>query len=1054
MSDDETRPDPDAPALPGAGVSALFVRRPVLAIVLSLLIVVAGIAAILGAEVRELPSVDSPIVTVSTDYPGAAAETVDREVTAVIERAAGRVPGVASISSSSSFGRSRVTIEYTTSTDIDVAAADMRDAVNRIARELPDAADEPRIVKADGDASAVMRIAVTSDALSAEALTVIVDEQVVDRLTSLEGVADVQVYGDRPEVFRIDIDPARLASRGLTVADLSRTLSSVAFDTPAGSLASPTQDIAVRATSDVDSEAAFEALVVDGETRIGDVASVTLGADIGASSLRANGRTGIGIGIVRQAGSSTLAISRAVHETVDALADSLPGDIEIQVTSDDATFISGSIREVLKSLALAIAIVIGVIYLFLGSVRATLIPAVTLPVALVGTVAGLWLAGFSINILTLLALVLATGLVVDDAIVVLENIVRRRRDGLGARAAAVLGTREVFFAVITTTATLAAVFVPLSFLPGKAGGLFREFGFVLAIAVVLSSIVSLSLCPMLASRLLGDEPADGANGGKAGPLARAGTALVGLYARVLRLCLAAPVVVLGVCAAFGALAWGAFGQLQEELLPREDRSVVLMSVSAPQGASLDYTAAQLLKIEALAEPLVERGEVRNVFSIAGRGSGNRGFVVMTLAPWGERERSQDAIVSELNGGLRGIPGVRAFAIQPNSLGIRGAGSGISVALVGDSYETLATAATALQGALENEPGFSRVRLSYEPDQPQLTIDVDRERATDLGIELDGLADAMQSVLDGREVGEVFIEDRAVAVKVVSTEQPVDDPTDLANVFVRTADGRFVPMSAIATLTEVAVAPSLGREQRRRAVTVSASLGDDVALRAAMERVEALAEPLLPDGASLVPLAEAATLDETSSGLLLTFGFAVVVVFLVLAAQFESFTSSLILIVTVPFGVASAVFALILTGTTLNIYSQIGLVLLVGIMAKNGILVVEFANQLRDRGVGVREAAEQAAIRRLRPVTMTMVSTVLGGVPLVLATGAGAEARIALGWVIVGGLGIATLFTLFLTPVAFRLLAGLSKPRAAETARLERELAAAPSATSSDAVGSI
>ena len=1054
MSDDETRPDPDAPALPGAGVSALFVRRPVLAIVLSLLIVVAGIAAILGAEVRELPSVDSPIVTVSTDYPGAAAETVDREVTAVIERAAGRVPGVASISSSSSFGRSRVTIEYTTSTDIDVAAADMRDAVNRIARELPDAADEPRIVKADGDASAVMRIAVTSDALSAEALTVIVDEQVVDRLTSLEGVADVQVYGDRPEVFRIDIDPARLASRGLTVADLSRTLSSVAFDTPAGSLASPTQDIAVRATSDVDSEAAFEALVVDGETRIGDVASVTLGADIGASSLRANGRTGIGIGIVRQAGSSTLAISRAVHETVDALADSLPGDIEIQVTSDDATFISGSIREVLKSLALAIAIVIGVIYLFLGSVRATLIPAVTLPVALVGTVAGLWLAGFSINILTLLALVLATGLVVDDAIVVLENIVRRRRDGLGARAAAVVGTREVFFAVITTTATLAAVFVPLSFLPGKAGGLFREFGFVLAIAVVLSSIVSLSLCPMLASRLLGDEPADGANGGKAGPLARAGTALVGLYARVLRLCLAAPVVVLGVCVAFGALAWGAFGQLQEELLPREDRSVVLMSVSAPQGASLDYTAAQLLKIEALAEPLVERGEVRNVFSIAGRGSGNRGFVVMTLAPWGERERSQDAIVSELNGGLRGIPGVRAFAIQPNSLGIRGAGSGISVALVGDSYETLATAATALQGALENEPGFSRVRLSYEPDQPQLTIDVDRERATDLGIELDGLADAMQSVLDGREVGEVFIEDRAVAVKVVSTEQPVDDPTDLANVFVRTADGRFVPMSAIATLTEVAVAPSLGREQRRRAVTVSASLGDDVALRAAMERVEALAEPLLPDGASLVPLAEAATLDETSSGLLLTFGFAVVVVFLVLAAQFESFTSSLILIVTVPFGVASAVFALILTGTTLNIYSQIGLVLLVGIMAKNGILVVEFANQLRDRGVGVREAAEQAAIRRLRPVTMTMVSTVLGGVPLVLATGAGAEARIALGWVIVGGLGIATLFTLFLTPVAFRLLAGLSKPRAAETARLARELAAAPSATSSDAVGSI
>ena len=1025
------------------GVSALFVRRPVLAIVLSLLIVVAGVAAILGAEVRELPSVDSPVVTVTTGYDGAASETVDREITAIIERAAGRVPGVASISSSSSFGRSRVTVEYAASSDIDVAASDTRDAIARVARELPDAADDPSIVKADGDADAVMRIAVTSDTLSAEALTIIVENEVIDRLTAVAGVADVQVYGDRPQVFRIDVDQARLASRGLTIADLSRALASVAFDTPAGSLASATQDISVRATADVNTEAAFEALVVAGNTRVRDVAQVTLGADVGASSLRANGRTGIGVGIVRQAGSSTLAISRTVRATVDELAESLPADITIRVTSDDATFISGSIREVLKSLALAIAIVIGVIYLFLGSVRATLIPAVTLPVALIGTVAGIWAAGFSINILTLLALVLATGLVVDDAIVVLENIVRRRRDGLGARAAAVLGTREVFFAVITTTATLAAVFVPLSFLPGKAGGLFREFGFVLAIAVVLSSIVSLSLCPMLASRLLDDAPSakgEETRATRRGAIAGIGDRLVALYARILRFCLAAPVAVLVACAGFAALAWVAFGQLQEELLPREDRAVVLMRVSAPQGASLDYTASQIRKIEALAEPLVASGEVQNVFSIAGRRSSSDGFVVMTLAPWGERARSQDTIVSALDRGLGSIPGVRAFAIQPNSLGIRGAGSGLSVALVGDDYASLAEAATALGDALEDEPGFSRLRLSYETDQPQLTIAIDRERATDLGIALDGLGEAMQAVLDGREIGEVFIEDRAVAVKLVSTNRPVDDPTDLANVFVRTGDGRFVPMSSIATLTEIAVAPSLGREQRRRAITVSASLGDDIALRAAMERAAAIAEPLLPPGARLVPLAEAATLDETSSGLALTFGFAVIVVFLVLAAQFESFTSSLIIIVTVPFGVASAVFALTLTGTTLNVYSQIGLVLLVGIMAKNGILVVEFANQLRDRGLGVREAAEAAALRRLRPVTMTMVSTVLGGVPLVLASGAGAEARIALGWVIVGGLGIATVFTLFLTPVAFRLLAGLSAPRAAETARLERELA--------------
>ena len=1028
------------------GATALFVRRPILAIVLNLLIVVAGVAAVLGIEVRELPSVDSPIVSVSTDYEGAAPETIDREITSTIERAAGRVPGVASISSDSSFGRSCVTVEFAVATDLDVAAADLRDAIARISRELPEAAGDPRVVKADADADAVMRLAITSATRSAEELTLIVENRVIDRLTAVEGVADLQVYGDREQVFRVDLDPARLAIRGLTVADLSDVLSSAAFDAPAGSLTSPTRELSVRATADVADADAFEALRIDGTTRVGDVATVTLGADVGTSALRANGSTGIGIGIVRQAGSSTLRISEDVRETVAGLGRILPEDVDVRVTSDDATFVSGSIREVLKSLSIAIAIVVGVIFAFLLDWRATLVPAITLPVALVGTVAGIWLAGFSINILTLLALVLATGLVVDDAIVVLENVVRRRGEGLGARAAAVLGTREVFFAVIATTATLAAVFVPLSFLPGTAGGLFREFGFTLAIAVLLSSAVALTLCPMLASRLLGDETGGARRARRPAPLralARLGDHLAALYARGIGWCLRLPWVVLGAAAAFAGLAWIAFGALEEELLPREDRSVALMRVSAPQGVSLDWTAAQLGRIEALAEPFVERGEVSNVFSIAGTGgNASSGFVVLTLAPWGERERSQDEIVGEMNRSLGTVPGVRAFVIQPNSLGIRGAGSGLSVALVGDAYGELAGAARAIETALADEPGFSRVRIGYETDQPQLAIDIDRERASDLGIPIDGLAAAMQAVLDGREVGEVFIGDRAVPVKLVSTTRPVDDPTDLANLFLPTRDGRFVPMSSIATLTETAVAPSLEREQRRRAVTVRASLDDGFALGTAMARMREIATPLLPDGAAVVPLAEAAALDETSSGLALTFGFAIVIVLLVLAAQFESFTSAVIILFTVPFGLASAVFALYLTGTSLNVYSQVGLVLLVGIMAKNGILVVEFANRLRDAGASVAEAAREAAVQRLRPVTMTAVSTVLGGVPLVLASGAGAEARIALGRVIVGGLGIATVFTLVLTPVAYRLLAGWSAPRAAETARLRAELAAA------------
>ena len=1025
-------------------ITALFVRRPVLSIVLSLLIIVAGIAAIFGVEIRELPSVDSPVITVETDYDGAAPETIDREVTAIIESAAGRVAGVKNISSESSFGSSEVTVEFSDATDLNVAASDMRDNVARVSGNLPDDADDPEIVKADGNAEAVMRMAVTSDNMSAEEMTLIVEDQILDNFTAINGVADVRVYGDREQVFRFDVDQSKLASRGLTIADLSRALGNAAFDAPAGSLSNTTQDISVRATASVNTPEAFSDLIISGRTRIGDVATVTLGPDLGSSSLRANGKTGIGMAIIRQAGSNTLEISREVRATADQVRKTLPDGMDIRVTSDDATFINGAITEVLKSLGMAISIVIAIIFVFLLNWRATLIPAITLPVALVGTIAGIWLAGFSINILTLLALVLATGMVVDDAIVVLENIVKRRNQGMGARAAAVIGTRQVFFAVITTTAVLAAVFVPLSFLPGQAGGLFREFGFVLAIAVTISSIVALTLCPMLASRLLRDGSADMSGNAKKGnvfanTVRRIGGKASNAYGSVLKVCLAAPWIIVLLACIVAGIAWQTLKSVPEELVPREDRSVALLRISGPQGVSLDYTAAQMRKIEDLVQPLVDNGEVENVFSIAGRGGANGGFMVLTLKPWDQRERSQDEIVSEVNGKLRTIPSVRAFVIQPNSLGIRGAGSGLSVAIAGSDYGELAKAGDDIVARLEDDERFGRVQLGYETSQAQLSIRLDRERAADLDIEIDGLAAAMQSVLDGYSIGDVFINDRAVAVKLVSTTQPINDPTDLSNLFLTTGDGRTVPMSTIATLEEQAIAPELPRESRTRAVTITAGLTPEFALRDAMNEFETIAQELMQPDMRIIPLAEAATLNETSSGLLMTFGFAVVIVFLVLAAQFESFVSSLILIFTVPFGLASAVFALHFTGTSLNIYSQIGLVLLVGIMAKNGILMVEFADQLRDKGASVKAAAAQAATERLRPITMTMVSTVLSGIPLVLSSGAGAEARVALGWVIVGGLGIATVFTLFLTPVAYVLLAGLSSPKAANERRLVEEL---------------
>jgi HAE1 family hydrophobic/amphiphilic exporter-1 len=1020
--------------------TALFVRRPILAFVLSALIVIAGLAGLYGVEVRELPDVDRPVVTVTTTFGGAGPETIDREITGAIEGAVGRVAGVKAISSSSRFGRSRVVVEFADGVDLDLAATDIRDAIGRIRNNLPDTVDEPRIVKADANADAVMRITVTSSTRSVQELTRLVEDLVEDRLISAPGVADLQIFGNRQQVFRVDVDMMQLASRGLSLADVRNTLRNVSFDVPAGALSNDSQSIFVRTTASVTTPEAFEALVVRGDTLMGDVAQVSLGPAPGESILRANGRNGIGIGIIRQATSNTLDISNTVTAVVAELQQILPEDVSIFITSDEATFVRGAITEVIKTLGMAILIVVGIIYLFLRDVRATLIPALTLPVALVGTIAAIYLVGFSVNILTLLALVLATGMVVDDAIVVLENIVRRRAQGMGPRAAAVLGTQEVFFAVVTTTATLAAVFIPLSFLPGQTGGLFREFGFTLAMAVLLSSVVALTLCPVLASRLLRPAKAD-----PTGPMVWLGNRLTALYRGSLRAALAAPLAVVVAAVLFGATAILVAGQIRQELVPPEDRAVALLSVSAPQGVSLDYTNGKMLELEALVAPFIEVGEVTFSFSIAGSGGReNTGFMVLTLAPWEERSRTQQEIVADINTAISEVVGVRAFAIQPNSLRIRGAGQGLRFAVVGSSYDELAEYAETMVEQLQDIPAFGQVRLSYETTQPQLFIEVDRRRASDLGVNIDGLGEALQAVLDGRSIGTVFIDDRSFDIQMLTTSAPVRDPGDLERIFIQSSNGQILPLASFVTLEERAVAPELTREGQMRAVEITAGLTPELALGDAYAQVQEMADALFPAGTRIIPLAEAATLDETSSGLLITFGFAIVIVFLVLSAQFESFNSAVVVMATVPLGLACAIFALLLTGGSLNVYSQIGLVMLVGIMAKNGILIVEFANQLRDKGVPVAEAIFEASTIRLRPVMMTMTSTVLGGVPLVMAFGAGAEAREALGWIIVGGLGLAAVSTLYLTPVAYLLLARFSTPKAAESARLSQELNAATS----------
>lgn len=1024
-----------APLQQGAALAALFVRRPVMAFVINAIIFVAGLAALPGLQVQQLPNVSRPVLTISTSYPGASADTVDSGITALVEGAVARVSGVTGVSSTSSYGSSRTTVEFSASTDLNVAASDARDAVSRLRATLPTDAKDPVVVKADSNAQAIIRISITSGTLGLGPLTDLVNDTVVDRLRSVDGVADIQIYGDAVQILTVDINQAALAARGLTLADVTKALATVSLDSPAGTLNATNQNIIVRATSKLVSLDQVDTLAVGKGIYLSDVATVFLAPKPGGTKISAEGKTGVGLGVIGQAQSNTIEISKGINRALDEIRQNLPAGVDITLSSDDAIFIEGAVAEVIRSMAISVAVVTAIIFLFLRDWRATLIPVVSMPIALSGALAGMWAAGFSINILTLLALVLATGLVVDDAIVVLENIVRLRRTGMGARAAAVCGTQEVYFAVVATSITLCAVFVPISFLPGQVGGLFREFGMTLAIAILVSTVVALSLSPMMAARALQrevDPSHDGSN--------RLGGILLHGYGRMLHACLQAPWVVMVAATIFAGISLLAYPSLKQELTPPEDRSRVLVIVQAPQNVSLDYTNTQIRKIEALIAPLKTAGEVSNVFSITGfGGSTNRGFLSISLVPQDQRSRTQQAIAADINKAIGQVPGVRAFAIQPNSLNIRGGGNGLQFALVGTSYDRLAKASDIVVAALSSDGRFGQVRSSHDATQAQVTVQIDRTRADQLGVDVTGLGTTLQAMLDGKSLGNVYLNGTSYPVYLQSTSQPINDPTDLQNIFVKAGDGRFVPMVSLVALKESAASPSLSRESQQRAVDISAGLTDGFPIGDAYVQARAALLPLLPTGVGIIPLAEAATIGQNSNGLATTFGFAALVIFLVLAAQFESFVSAAIIMVTVPFGLACGVFALLLTGGSLNVYSEIGLVLLVGIMAKNGILVVEFANQLRDQGFSVREAIEQSSMTRLRPIMMTKLATVLGALPLVFAFGPGAEARIALGWVIVGALGFAALSTMFLTPATYLLLAPLSKARAHEQVELEREL---------------
>jgi len=1016
------------------GLPELGVRRPWLILVINLLIAIGGLAALLAIEVRELPDVDRPVVSVSAFLPGASPETMDSEVTRLLEGAAARVSGVLTINSSSEENSTRIWIEFQSDIETDQAASDVREAISRVERDLPDALEQLSVFKADERAEEILRIAVRSDVYAEEELNRVIEQDIVPQFISLPGVADVPLFGARQRVLRIILDPLRLTSYGLTVADVTAVLRAAPLDVPAGSFRAGDQQLLVRADAAVTKEEDISSLIIRDDIRIAQVAKVVFSPADSTGFVRLNGERVVGISVVRQAGSNTIRIADGVRAAVADINAQMEGFIKLNIISDNSTFIRGSVREVVTTLLISILVVIGTIRLFTGSMRLTLIPAVAIPISLLGTLAVSWILGFSINILTLLALVLAAGLIVDDAIVVLESVQRRRSEGAGSSAAAVSGTRRVFFAVIATTAVLVAVFVPIAFLPGTAGRLFQEFGLVLAVAVMISSFVALSLVPAAMARLAETTP-------RRRRVSEWGNQLAERYHRSLRAVLNAPKATFMLCLLAGGGAAALYSQLDQELLPPEDRGSIYLFAKGPDGVGLNYTERQADRMENILLPLLNQGEITALFSVIGRWDPNNVFMVARLADWSDRDRSQQEIAAELKPLFAELPGVTTRIFSANSLNLRGASNGgLSLALLGTDYDQIYAAARDYTNQIrERLDTVSRPRISYDPSQPQLAVQIDRERASDLDIPLEDIAQTLRVMVDGARIVDLNADDQTVPIILEAGSDKIRDPNDLVNLYVRSRSGALVPLSSIVRLKETGVAAELNRREQRRAIEIDVEMQPGVAMQTAVDDLFELAGEVLPDNVTLITRGEAAALAETNRETIITYGFALLIVFLVLVAQFEGITSALVIMTIVPFGLAAAICALFLTGTSLNIYSQVGLVMLIGLIAKNGILLVEFADQLRDQGHDVREAIEEAARIRLRPISMTLVSTILGALPLILAAGPGSEARSAVGWVVFGGMGLATAFTLYLTPVAYLGIAQFAKTRASAGQKLQREL---------------
>ena len=1018
-------------------LSDTAVKRPVFASVIALILVILGVVSFDRLSLREYPDIDAPIVTVDTRYPGASASVVETRITQIVEDRIAGVEGIRFINSNSSDGRSRISIEFGVNQDIDVAANDIRDRISGVLDNLPEDADPPEVEKADSNDDVIIWLNLAAENLTTPEISDYAQRYLVDRFSALDGVARVRVGGSRDYALRIWIDRRSLAARNLTVTDIEQALRRENIEAPAGSIESDTRAYTVRIDRAFQTPDDFAGLVVaEGEdgylVRLGDVARVERGTVEDRNMFRGNGVPMVGLGIVKQSTANTVDVANAAKALADQLNETLPEGMVIARSFDSSVFISASIREVYTTLAIAVALVTLVIFLFLGSARATIIPATTVPISIIATFIVLYALGFSINLLTLLAMVLAIGLVVDDAIVVLENISRRMKEyGETPLVAAFKGTRQVGFAVVATTLVLVSVFVPITFLQGDVGRLFTEFALTISAAVVFSSLLALTLTPMMASKLLksnGDKRTIGSF------LPRLVDRAFGVvrkgYSWLLNMLIPRPILMaVLLCGMF----WSTLDLSQrvtEEYVPREDRGAFFVAIRGPEGASYSYMERYIDEIERRLLPYTESqdgkpAEVnRLLFRAPGFGSSafNQAFIIVVLNDWSQR-RPADVIISEANRALSDLPGVRGFARMRQGLG-GGTGKPVQFVIGGPSYELLTEWRETFVNALEeSDIGLVDIDWDYKETQPQYRIKVDYDRAADLGVTVSDIGSTLQTMLGSRRVTTYIDGGEEYDVILEGLRSDQNNPNDVENIYVRSSrSGNLIPLSSLMSIQAIADSPTLNRYNRVRAITIEAGLAEGASLGDVLDQMQTIARDVLPVEATIDFKGQSLDFKTSGSSIMFVFAIGLAIVFLVLAAQFESYRHPVIIMLCVPATLAGGLLGLWLTGNSLNIYTQIGLIMLVGLAAKNGILIVEFANQLRDQGEEFQSALKEASLARLRPIVMTGLTTAAGTLPLILSSGAGAETRAAIGVVILFGVIAAVLVTVLFVPTAYALIA--------------------------------